>query len=325
MTSWTFHGGRLDDAKARFSATTEPWIDLSTGINPHAWPGADDLHIDWRRLPEEHDLRVLEVAAAQHFGIDSAHVAALPGTEIGLRLLGKLLPGPARYGWPAYRTHAEMFSGGEADLGGAPAAGGILLLANPNNPDGAVQEEAMMLAHLDRLEAANGWLVVDEAFADSNPDVSLAAHVTNDRRLLLFRSFGKFFGLAGVRLGFIIGPVPLLAQMRELLGSWPVSAAAIAIGSAAYRDHGWIDAMRARLRNEAAMLDVLLARHGLTARGECPLFRLVETDDAMALFEKLGARAILTRPFDYDARWLRLGLPGSNDAYARLDRALSDG
>lgn len=327
MTPWTFHGGRLDEARKRFVAAPEPWIDLSTGINPHAWPGADALSIDWRHLPEERGLRDLEAAAARHFGVDPVHVAALPGTEIGLRLLGRLLPGPAGYGWPGYRTHADMFPDGkplpvEED---APPPGGVHLLASPNNPDGAVQGEAAMLARLDRLEVGGGWLVIDEAFADPDPALSLARHVADDRRLLLFRSFGKFFGLAGLRLGFIIGPVPLLGRIRAVLGSWPVSAAAIAIGTAAYRDHGWIDAMRARLRTESAALDGVLARHGLATRGQCPLFRLLEIDDAEGLFERLATHAILTRPFDYNPHWLRIGLPESDEARARLDRVLADG
>ncbi|MEJ7933756.1 aminotransferase class I/II-fold pyridoxal phosphate-dependent enzyme [Sphingobium sp. AN558] len=327
MNPLTFHGGQLSEAKARYAAAPEPWIDLSTGINPHAWPGADSMDIDWRRLPEERDLRDLERAAARHFGVDPVHVAALPGTEIGLRLLGRLLPGPARYGWPAYRTHAEIFPDARplASADETPASGGILLLANPNNPDGIEHDAATLLAHLDRQEALHGWLVIDEAFADADPGISLAAHVADDRKLLIFRSFGKYFGLAGLRLGFIIGPVSLVAQIRTLLGSWPVSAAAIAIGTAAYRDEAWIATMREQLPAEAAALDALFDSYGLRSAGKCPLFRLIETGEAGAIFERLAAQAILTRPFDYNPRWLRIGLPGTVEARLRLDRALAHG
>jgi len=142
---------------------------------------------------------------------------------------------------------------------------------------------------------------------------------------VIFRSFGKFFGLAGLRLGFVIGPRAVIAKFRARLGAWPVSAASIAIGTAAYRDAAWIASSRADLHRWAAALDAVLARHGLAARGGCPLFRLVETDQAEALFERLARRAILTRPFDYDPRWLRLGLPGSEADLARLDTALTLG
>lgn len=316
----TWHGGRLSEARAAHGEAGQPWLDLSTGINPRAW-NPDAVEIDWRSLPDEAGLDALEAAAAAHFGVDPAFVAALPGTEIGLRLLGGLLPGKPHHVAPTYRTHAAMFAGSTAIAlteRGLPA--GVVVLANPNNPDGRVLAEAEML---DRLSGQNGWLVIDEAFADATPGCSLAAHVADGRRLVVFRSFGKFFGLAGLRLGFVLGPRDLLAAVRDRLGAWPVSAAAIAIGTAAYRDHAWIAATRGRLAGEAARLDGVLRRHGFAPRGDCPLFRLIETDDAHALFERLARRAILTRPFDYDSRWLRLGLTG--DGLARLDAALTVG
>ena len=333
--SWTQHGGALAAARAAFGDGA--WLDLSTGINPHGWPGADGMHIDWSRLPGEDDLRALEMAAADYFGVDQAYVAALPGTEIGLRLLGALLDGPAHHLTPTYRTHAEMVAASTSVADVGLVRDGTLILANPNNPDGRVLPARDLLAIHDRLRRRGGWLVVDEAFADAgaidltphgaNTDVSIsiAPHVSDDARLILFRSFGKFFGLAGVRLGFVIAPRAVIARMRALLGAWPVSAAAIAIGTAAYRDADWIVAMRARLARDAADLDAVLLRCGLSPIGRCPLFRLVEVADANATFTRLARRAILTRPFDYDPRWLRLGLPGGKDALERLETALADG
>ena len=178
---------------------------------------------------------------------------------------------------------------------------------------------------LDQRAASPHWLMIDEAFADADPGLSMAARVRDDRRLLVFRSFGKFFGLAGVRLGFVLGPSDALAQLRSRLGSWPVSSAALAIGAAAYADTRWIAATRERLDGEAAALDVVLRRHGLAPQGTCPLFRLVVVADAHRLFERLARQAILTRPFEYQPTWLRIGLPGSPDALARLDAALDRG
>lgn len=324
--SWTFHGGRLAEARAAFGDGGAPWLDLSTGINPHGWPGVNALAIDWRRLPDDCALRALEAAAAAHFGADPACVVALPGTEIGLRLLGTILPGPTHHVWPSYRTHAEMAPGSVAiSRKDIPHISGNIILANPNNPDGHLLSKAALLGLLARQQDAGGWLVVDEAFADAHPHKSIAADVGQKVPLIVFRSFGKFFGLAGLRLGFMIGPPPIVAQLRALIGAWPVSAAAIAIGTAAYRDGSWIAAMRERLMTEAAMLDATLARHGLTAAGACPLFRLVTVADATALFRRLAVRAILTRPFDHDPRWLRIGLPDGEEALARLDQALADG
>lgn len=327
MSLFTRHGGALEAARQRFGEWTGPWLDLSTGINPDPWPGADAVAIDWSRLPEAGALADLEAAAAVHFGVDPAHVCALPGTEVGLRIAGTLLPEPGCFAVPSYRTHAEMIASAlpvaRRDVLSAPADG-TLILANPNNPDGHV----FTRPDLDAIMAGRGpegWLVLDEAFADPDPSLSMAGAIADDRRLLIFRSFGKFFGLAGVRLGFALGPRPLLAQLRARLGDWPVSAAAIAIGAAAYRDTGWIIEARERLHIRALALDIRLRRVGLAPVGECPLFRLVETADAEAMFGRLAAHGILTRPFEDQPHWLRIGTPGEKADYARLERALADG
>ena len=325
MSGFTFHGGRLAEAMAHFGVGDAPWIDLSTGINPHCWPGAAHLAVDWQALPDPGALDDLEAAAAAFFGADPAHVCAVPGTETALRMLGDLLPGPAIHAWPSYRTHGDMIAGSRAaslaQLDRERA--GTIILANPNNPDGHIIPPATLLEWLETRCGDADWLVVDEAFADLAPEMSLAGHVGAGQQLIVFRSFGKFFGLAGVRLGFVLGPPDLIAHYRRRLGSWPLSAAALAIGTAAYRDAEWIAAMRTALREQAHALDAVLARHGFTGTGACPLFRLIEVDDAAALFERLARGSILTRPFDYEPRWLRLGLPGSGEALDRLDKALS--
>lgn len=322
---FSWHGGGLEAAKQRFGAGGGSWLDLSTGINPVAWPGVDAVDIDWRRLPEQDALARLEAVAADFFGADPRHVCAVPGTEIGLRIAGRMIGGTARHVAPCYRTHGDMFAGSEATTWSAAKDGdGALIVANPNNPDGRVLAAADLHALLERRSAAD-WTLVDEAFADALPETSVARHVRDDRRLIVFRSFGKFFGLAGVRLGFILGPQAFIASLRGLLGAWPVSAAAVAIGTAAYRDADWAKEARARLPTSAAALDAVLDRHGLAAKGDCPLFRLVETPDAHALFDRLALAAILTRPFAEQPGWLRFGLPPDAAALARLDAALADG
>ncbi|UZW57614.1 aminotransferase class I/II-fold pyridoxal phosphate-dependent enzyme [Sphingobium sp. JS3065] len=325
MSGFTWHGGRLAEARAVYGGAD--WIDLSTGISPLTWPGADLVSVDWRCLPDPHDLAALEAAAAAYFGVDPDHLCTVPGSEAGLRLVGRMLDMPGRWLTPSYRTHGEIFAQGRPLAAGedAPAEAIALLLANPNNPDGRVLPPARLLERLDGLERARGWLIVDEAYADVMPSCSLAGEVGDGRRLILLRSFGKFFGLAGVRLGFLIGPRAIVAEARRMLGEWPVSAAAIAFGRAAYGDRAWIERAIATLAEGAAQLDEVLARHGLAAQGACPLFRLIEVEDGPALFDRLARRAILTRPFAENGRWLRLGLPGDAAALTRLDRALADG
>lgn len=319
MGEWTIHGGRLEAARATWPDAPMPWIDLSTGLNPHSWPMERAGPIDWRRLPDDATLAALEEAAAQSFGVDPAWVCATPGSEIALRLLGTAgLPAPARHVAPGYRTHAEAFPESIATPPEAIGAvrDGTLLLANPANPQGSIRDLRTLA---DDLAARGGQLIVDEAFADATPGASLLPHPS----AIVLRSFGKFYGLAGVRLGFIIAAPDRLSSLRARLGSWPVSAAAIAIGTAAYRDVAWQTDMRSRLSEECAALDIVLRRHGLTTEGECPLFRLVRTDNAAVLFERLARHGMLTRPFDYAPDWLRIGLPDGAEALHRLDRALT--
>lgn len=311
------HGGRLTDARLRYGGAAEAWLDLSTGINPNAWSPLSDPSPDWRTLPDPATLADLERIAAAMFGADPGLCAAVPGSEAGLRALAHLLRLPGRHAALCYGTHADAFAPAASD-----AQPCVLVLANPNNPDGIVLTRDALRAHLDRQERAGGWLIVDEAFADVMPECSVADLVAEGRRLIVTRSFGKFFGLAGARLGFVLAPAPLLARLRHLTGEWPVCAAALAFGRAAYADAGWIAEARARLPQAAARLDAVLARHDLTARGRCPLFRLVESSTAGSLFAGLARRQILTRPFADHPHLLRFGLPGCAADLARLDEAL---
>lgn len=326
MSAWTWHGGQLAQARRVYGGTE--WLDLSTGINPNAWPVEKAPQFDWRALPGEDELADLERAAARHFGVDPVHVCAIPGTEIGLRLLGDLIPvREAAHVTPCYRTHAEMLEGSTATSPDAitAVAGGALVLANPNNPDGRLLSGKLLEAVLADQAAASGWLVVDEAFADAVPESSLAHRIAEGAPLVVFRSFGKFFGLAGVRLGFLLGPAEVVNRCRIRLGAWPVSSAALSIGTAAYADATWIASMVDRLRQDSANLDEVLRRHGFLPIGKSPLFRLIETDDAHGLFHRLARQAVLTRPFEDNSRWLRVGLPGNRKALDRLDRALEHG
>lgn len=318
MTTLTHHGGRLGDARARYGGAAADWLDLSTGINPRGWTPPPSLSVDWRSLPDPASLGKLERTAARYFGVDPDHCVAVPGSESGLRALAQLLQLPGRASALSYSTHTDAF----AHAPDQSDEGDVLVLANPNNPDGAVLSPPAVLETLEQQEQRGGWLLVDEAFVDCRPDLSVASQVADKRRLIVTRSFGKFFGLAGVRLGFVIAPMPLLARLRHLQGEWPVCAAAIAYGTRAYEDAEWIARARYDLAGHARALDTVLARHGLSAQGECALFRLVETERATRLFEALARQHILTRAFASHRRLLRFGLPGSEDALARLDTAL---
>lgn len=328
LTNFHRHGGRLDDAVVAFEGAPTPWLDLSTGINPRAWSPPQPLEVDSRPLPSVSALEGLESTAANFFGCDPALVVAVPGSEVALRLLGALnLPRPIVALAPSYGTHAEVADEiiQHSPIERSLIQAGTILLANPNNPDGLLHSRADLMALAAGLAGTAGALVVDEAFADVEPEHSMVTQLASGMPLTVLRSFGKFFGLAGVRLGFLIGHPDIVRRLRDLLGDWPVGAHAIAWGTAAYGDEAWIADTQLWLKEQAGRLDAVLARHGLSPRGACPLFRLIEHDDAPAVFERLARRGILTRPFAANPRWLRFGLPGDDAALDRLDRALGGG
>jgi cobalamin biosynthetic protein CobC len=319
------HGGRLAQARALFPEAPEPWLDLSTGVNPVPWAGegaADDS-----RLPDPEAVAALEAAAAAMFGVAADHVAAVPGTELALRLLpsvtgaknvGIVSPtyGSHEQAWAAVSRVVRRLNHGEQDMAGLDA----VVRGNPNNPDGAVMARVDMRALATRMEQQNRWLIVDEAFADATPDVSIAADAGG--RLIVLRSFGKFFGRPGLRLGFVVAAPSVLAGLRRLVGDWPVSAQAIIVGTRAYQDRAWHTATAVRLKEDAAHMDQDLNEAGFTIAGGTALFRLAVHPEAKARFERLAALGVLTRPFaDYPA-WLRFGLPRSEDR-ARLKLALA--
>ena len=307
------HGGRLGAAARLFPQAPSPWIDLSTGISP--WPYPAEAGTDWSRLPEPEAIARLEAAAAACFGApDPEEVVAVPGSDLALRLLPQLLEeADARYLSPIFSGHKAAWPDARAIGPGTMEQAELLILCNPNNPDGRITSRS----ELDRF---TGQLIVDEAFADAMPSLSLAS----DRRgAIVLRSFGKFFGLPGLRLGFVIADRPLAMRLRALIGDWPVGSAAIAIATAAYSDSDWQAGQRQRLADASQRLDTLLRGFGLTIAGGTPLFRLARSERASDLFHHLAQAGILTRPFAEDANALRFGLPGEEPQWQRLEQALS--
>lgn len=323
------HGGRVDAAGVLFPAAPRPWLDLSTGISPWAWPHGSLPVAALTRLPEPRDVRALEAAAAVCFDVaDPEQVVAVPGTDLALRLLEPMFCGQriavVRPGYSGHRLawrHSPVTELGADALEDAAQTHDVLVLANPNNPDGRLIAPGRLRALARTLAARGGVLVVDEAYADVEPGHSLCAEV--DDGLIVFRSFGKFFGLAGVRLGFAVAPNPHAAGFRQLVGDWPVSGPAVAIGRAAYVDDAWQVEQRERLQKARARLDALLVESGLEVTGGTPLYRLARCADATALFLHLAARGILVRPFHDDPQLLRIGLPAEQDQWDRLREALN--
>jgi cobalamin biosynthesis protein CobC len=326
------HGGDIAAARRLFADAPEPFVDLSTGINPYSYP-LPQLPVDvFARLPDSDMLAATTATAARAYGaLSAAHVVAAPGTQILLPLVATLVrPGRAAIVAPTYSEHARaaVLAGHQvveiADLdalGTVPDAA-LVVVTNPNNPDGRLFErhDLMMLAK--RVEARRGLLVVDEAFMDVGPpNVSLAGDVSGT--VVVLRSFGKFFGLAGIRLGFALAAPRLARRLATKLGPWAVSGPALAVGARALADVTWMEDSRRRLATQATRLDAILAGAGLEIIGGTLLFRLVRTDAAAELFEHLGRAGILVRLFPQHPSWLRFGLPAAEQDWNRLKMAIA--
>jgi cobalamin biosynthetic protein CobC len=312
------HGGRLREAMAAYPDAPRPWLDLSTGINPEPWAGQRAPADALRRLPDPAALAELEAAAARAFGVeDAARVVAVPGAEAALRLLPTLLDGArVALAAPIYGGHAEAWAARApiavstlSDPGARDAD--VLVLVNPNNPDGRRISRADLVVLAEERSAAGRWTVVDESFVEVAPELSVASLAIE--RLIVLRSFGKFYGLPGARLGFVIGGKAFARHLRVLLGDWPLGADALALGLGAYADDIWRATARAWLAAQAADVDAVLAEVGLKTVGGCDLFRWVEVADAHAVFQRLCEQGVLTRPFVDRTDRLRVGLPSRND------------
>jgi cobalamin biosynthetic protein CobC len=324
------HGGDLAAGRRLFPGAPEPFIDLSTGINPNPYPLSRLPADAFARLPDADKLASLSAIAAQAYGPPSAaHVVAAPGTQILLPLVAALVrPGRAAVLTPSYGefTRAAALAGhsvAEVDRLAAISDSQLVFVANPNNPDGRLFARNDLMALAGNLRAHGGLLVVDEAFMDVGPPgESLAADVSVGNVIVL-RSFGKFFGLAGLRLGFALAAPRIAARLSAMLGPWAVSGPALAIGAKALADAVWVRKTRMRLEGSAKKLDGLLTQSGLDLVGGTNLFRLVSTDAAGALFHHLGRAGILVRRFPEQANWLRFGLPANAQAWRRLQIALA--
>ena len=321
------HGGSLGEARAAYGEPAEGWLDLSTGINPYAYGLALSPDV-LARLPDPADLRRLEAVARDAYRAPGhAAVAAGPGTQGLVQILPFLFAARrvAVVG-PTYSEHAAAWARAGHQVTEAPdleaTRTDIVVLVNPNNPDGRITPKETVLDLAGHLECRGGLLIVDEAFADVAPAVSVA-DAAGRPGLLVLRSFGKFYGLAGVRLGFALGPEDIIARLRDCLGPWPVSGPALAAGLAALADHAWTASMRVQLAAAALALDARLARHGLAVVGGTSLFRLVETRDASWLHHVLAHQGVWTRYFAQWPYWLRIGLPPGHAGLDRLDRALA--
>lgn len=323
------HGGDLDAARRRSPDAREPWIDLSTAINPIAYPVAELSGDCWERLPLSADVQALREAASRRYGAgDPENLVAAPGTQALIQVIPRLFDRASVVVLgPTYGEHlvAWQREGHEAttisdlsEIGDAK----VVVLVNPDNPTGRLitADELQKLATT--LQSRNGWLVIDEAFADVMPAGTSVAPDLPPATIVL-RSFGKTYGLAGVRLGFSISSRVMAARIADALGPWAVSGPALEIGRIVLSDDAWLEATRARLQRDAQRLEDLLTASGFHIVGGTPLFRLAAHPHAQEIADALGQCAIHVRRFPEQPDWLRFGLAGPEDDWQRLEQALA--
>lgn len=319
------HGGNLRQAAQRYGIPLTKWLDLSTGINPNGWPVPALPAASWRELPQEDD--GLEEAARHYYGAQD--ILAVAGSQAAIQTLpllraqstvGMLAPAYAEhaYHWAKHGHKVRHFSPGE--LGSHLDGLDVVVLVNPNNPTGQTWPVPQLLDWHRRLAARGGWLVVDEAFIDSTPQQSLAQYA--DRTgLIVLRSLGKFFGLAGVRCGFVLAAADLLGHLREWLGPWTVSGPAREVSRRALLDRHWQTANRRLLMEQGERLKRLLSCYSLEPDGGTSLFQWLQHPAARQIHQGLAAQGIWTRYFAEPVS-LRFGLPANDSQWQTLQQAL---
>ena len=319
------HGGKLREAQRLYGGAD--WIDLSTGINPIGYPAPPLPPDAWHRLPEA-DPALLDAACA-YYGARA--LLPVAGTQAAIQALPRLRP-PSRVtvAAPSYAEHAHHWGLhghslrqiGYPMLEAAVGSSDVVVVCNPNNPTGELVPPAVLLRWAAELGARGGWLVVDEAFGDTVPALSVAAYAAHPG-LVVLRSVGKFFGLAGLRSGFVAAEASLLTALADMLGPWAVSGPAQHVALAALRDTAWQQAAQARLARDGARLRGLLAAHGIQAAGT-PLFHWWAEAAPEDFHEHMARHAIWVRLFRQAARGIRLGLPGRESDWHRIEHALQE-
>jgi cobalamin biosynthetic protein CobC len=324
------HGGAIRKAAEQYGVPLEAWLDLSIGINPNGWPVGNIPPEAWLRLPETED--GLERVALQYYG--ASHLLPVAGSQAAIQALPHLRA-QCRVGIfkPSYAEHAHAWQRAGHEVGTwktleEAQCFDVVIVANPNNPTGTFYSAEELLALHATLSDKGGWLIVDEAFIDAYEEdtalmpQTLSANCERDG-LIVLRSLGKFFGLAGARVGFVLAPQGLCDKLREWLGPWTISGPSRQVAKEALDDVGWQKETRQRLAQSAERLGNLLIQYGLHVEGKTALFQWVKTEEAVELHDQLARRGILVRLFHLPLS-LRFGLPGSTEGWERLENALSE-
>ena len=319
------HGGRLLSAVNKYSIKKSDWLDLSTGINPCGWPVPEMPANVFQRLPETND--GLELAAAEYY--QNTSLLPIAGSQAAIQLLPELrdkirvlLPRLGyrehEYHWRQQGHDIRLYK--TADLKKELQDTDVLVVINPNNPTGECIGTEQLLEWHQQLVSKGGWLIVDEAFMDARCENSLVSY-GGCKGLIILRSVGKFFGLAGIRSGFVFAEDRLLSQMEEALGTWSVSSVARYITKLALSDKRWQEQTKIRLRSESEKLQVCLQASFRQQPEGCDLFQTLMLPQASDVYKQLAQQGVLVRLLDNE-QGLRFGLPLPSQ-WPKLEQVLS--
>lgn len=313
------------EAAQKYQIPVSDWLDLSTGINPNGYPVPKIPDAVWLRLPE--NLDGLIAVAQQYY--QCASLLAVAGSQAAIQALPQLRKASVvGLVTPSYAEHAHAWqkaghiivslSANDIDLHIHQLD--CLVLVNPNNPSACQFSKEQCFAWLDVLQKKKGWLIVDEAFIDCMPELSLSRYAPL-KGLIVLRSIGKFFGLAGIRAGFVLAEADILNQLNELLGPWALSHPTRFVTACALQDKPWQDVARVQLQLDSQRLAHLLGDYQLIPAGSTPLFQWVVVENAEEIHYLLAKQAVFTRLFAQPAS-LRFGLPANESEWAHLTSAL---
>jgi len=319
------HGGRLREAAEQYKIPLSDWIDLSTGINPNGYPIPSIPAALWQRLPEDQD--GLITAAQCYYQCTS--LLAVAGSQAAIQSLPLLRPqGNVGFIQPSYAEHAHAWKkAGHQVITLEPDTINqyikqlnVLVLVNPNNPSAQTFTHEQCLSWLTQLNTHNGWLIIDEAFIDATPTLSLS-HLMPLKGLIILRSIGKFFGLAGIRSGFVLSEPNILNRLAEHLGPWAVSNPSRFITQQALQDSTWQQTTRKNLTTQSLRLRQLLQQYQLPITGSNALFQWIKTQQAPLIHQQLAQQAVFTRLFTQPSS-IRFGLPANELEWTQLETAL---
>ena len=329
------HGGRLNHYARQYGIPAEDWLDLSTGISPFAYPCPPVPADSWHRLPEEDD--GLLATATRYYGCGSllavagsqAAIMALPGVVARHRQQTGLVALP-RVGYKEHQHAWQSYDGGSGSwqvelYDGHPdedllSRADVVVLINPNNPSGLLVDNGFLTMMRQQLAARGALLIVDEAFMDCTPEQSLLNTPLGDE-LIVLRSLGKFFGLAGARVGFVVATPYWLTALNEALGPWTLSGPSRQVAAMALADVEWHAQARQRIAIASSRLADVLARYLGSQVSGSGLFQRVRIEHAPTVHRLLCQQGILARLCD-EKDALRFGLPGDELAWQRLTNAL---